>query len=513
MKVKNVVSSVLILLTSCVATKNKNYVFNQKYSATQVKNDIVLLKKILEANHPSLYWYTPKDSIDYFFTETLDGITDSLTEIQAKNKIAFVVSKIKCGHTSVRFSKQFTSLLPKHTYPQFPLSIKTWDDSMVVVSTHNPKDSALKRGTIITSINGKKNKEILATMFQYISADGNNVTYKSQTFSGNFSSWYKTIFGVDSAYVIGYLDSLSQEKFITIKSFDIKKDATKKRVDSSKTIVNADLQKIDSIKKNTTSISKTLIPKLSKQAKLLSYRSLKIDTSTSTAFITLNTFSNGHLQKFFRQSFDSIKQNNIKNLVIDLRNNGGGYVSSSTLLSRYLKDSDYKIGDTTAAISRSFHYRKYIQNWLGYWLLMQFYGTKMEDDLIHNRWYETHYYKPKTYNHFDGNIYILQGGYTFSAATMFASSLKGQKNVKLVGEETGGGYYGNTAMHIPIIILPDTKISVRLPIFRLVMDKARPKGRGVMPDIEIKPSVLAIKKGIDAKMLAVKQMIKDAQTK
>ncbi len=58
---------ILIAFASCVATKNKNYTFNQKYSATQVKADIILLKQIFEANHPSLYWYTPKDSIDYFF--------------------------------------------------------------------------------------------------------------------------------------------------------------------------------------------------------------------------------------------------------------------------------------------------------------------------------------------------------------------------------------------------------------------------------------------------------------
>ncbi len=112
------------LLCSCVATKNRNYQFNQKYAAAAVKEDIVLLKKNLEANHPSLYWHTPKDSLDFYFDSTLFTIQDSLTEIQAKNKIAAVVNKIKCGHTSVRFSKQFLQLAEKHKYPQFPLSIK-----------------------------------------------------------------------------------------------------------------------------------------------------------------------------------------------------------------------------------------------------------------------------------------------------------------------------------------------------------------------------------------------------
>ena len=90
---------------------------------------------------------------------------------------------------------------------------------------------------------------------------------------------------------------------------------------------------------------------------------------------------------------------------------------------------------------------------------------------------------------------------------MFASSLKGQSNVTLVGEETGGGYYGNSAMHLPTIVLPNTKIKVGLPIYRLVMDKNRPKGRGIVPDIEIQPSSDAIKKGVDLKLIEIRRLI------
>ena len=60
----------------------------------------ILLKKILEANHPSLYWYTSKDSLDIYFNEALAGMNDSLTELQYKNKVSWFISKINCGHTS-----------------------------------------------------------------------------------------------------------------------------------------------------------------------------------------------------------------------------------------------------------------------------------------------------------------------------------------------------------------------------------------------------------------------------
>ena len=496
MKIKALLYFVVaILLVSCVATKNKKYTFNQKYSATKIKEDIILLKQILEANHPSLYWHTPKDSINYYFTETLATITDSLTETQVKNKIAATIAHLKCGHTSVRFSKQFMALADKNKFPQFPLSIKTWADSLVVIGIYNLADSALQRGSVITSINGRKSKDIIDNMMQYISTDGNSINFKSQVLTNNFPAWYRNIFSVDSLFHIEYLDTLHQPKSITITSYNPKKDTAK--------------SKIDTAKKNAIVKIKKITKKEKKATKLLAYRSFIIDTASSTAFIKLATFSKGNLKHFFRKSFKTTRQMHLKNMVFDIRENGGGRVDNFLNLTNYLKKDSYKIGDTVAAISRAYHFKKYIQGWLPYWVLAKLTSTKMEDGLFHNSTYETELFSPKIKNHFDGNIYIIQGGYTFSAATMFAATLKGQQNVTLVGEETGGGYYGNTAMHIPAIILPNTKLKVSLPMYRLVMDKTRPKGRGIMPDIYISPSADAIKKGIDLKMMEVKKLIKE----
>jgi C-terminal processing protease CtpA/Prc len=93
---------------------------------------------------------------------------------------------------------------------------------------------------------------------------------------------------------------------------------------------------------------------------------------------------------------------------------------------------------------------------------------------------------------------------------MFISTLKGQSNVTVVGEETGGGYYGNTAMHLPVIELPASHLKVVLPMYRLVIDSTRTKnGRGIIPDVYIPPSSVAIKKGYDIKLQRIRQLIID----
>ena len=106
-------------------------------------------------------------------------------------------------------------------------------------------------------------------------------------------------------------------------------------------------------------------------------------------------------------------------------------------------------------------------------------------------------------------VYILTGGNSFSATTLFASSLVKQDNVTVVGEETGGGAYGNSAWLIPDVTLPNTGVRFRLPLFRLVIDKDTPKvGKGVQPEVESKPSIDAIKRGIDYKLEKAMELIK-----
>ena len=95
----------LVFFTSC--SVSKNYSPDKKYSSTQLKQDYSLLRNILEKKHPSLYWYTSKDSMDHFFDKGYKSITDSMTELQfGWNVLAPLINKIHCGHTSFSMSKR-----------------------------------------------------------------------------------------------------------------------------------------------------------------------------------------------------------------------------------------------------------------------------------------------------------------------------------------------------------------------------------------------------------------------
>src|SRR5258708_3315208 len=147
-----------------------------------------------------------------------------------------------------------------------------------------------------------------------------------------------------------------------------------------------------------------------RRAGLLAKRSMTIDTALSTAFVHLSTFSGGGLRSFFRQSFKDIKNLHIQHVVIDLRENGGGKVISSILLTKYLSDHPFKVGDSVVAISRKLEYGAYIHPWWTYWFAMNFGSHKAEDGTIHFRHYEKKLFIPKKKFHYDGQVTLVQGG-------------------------------------------------------------------------------------------------------
>lgn len=487
----------LFLFESCGVSKS-SVSATKKYSRDQLLKDYDIYQSALEESHPGLYWYTSKDSMNAYFNWGRDQIKDSATEPEFRKILTYVTAQINCGHTTVRSSKAFARTNDTARVKVFPLSLKIWgnesnkEDITAVVTTNLfRRDSILRRGTIIKSVDGHSINYLFDTMSRYVSSDGYNRTHKFQSISntGMFGRMYTILFGLKEKYTIEYADSSGSTKQIVIPIYDPAKDTALRRA---------------------VATLKPLSKKEQRSRRLEATRILKVDTVNRTAYLDLQSFGRDYkLRSFFRKSFHNIKKFHVGHLIIDVRANGGGSVGNSTMLSRYLTQQPFKIGDSLYAINKRSHYGKYIQNNFFNKLFISFLTRRNKKGEYHFGYFERHYFKPKKKNHFDGKTYILTGGNSFSATILFANSIMRQDNVTVVGEETGGGAYGNTAWLIPDFKLPETGVRFRLPLFRLVLDKNIPKnGRGIIPEVGSFPTQRAVAVGADFKLDKALELIK-----
>ncbi len=491
----------MLLLGSCSgsllapAKSASSFAPLQKYSPEQLKRDFDLMKEVMEKFHPSIYWYTPKDSMEKIFSFYRSAITDSMTEQQYGFKIlAPVITSVRCGHTSFNYSKKYSKAMQGIRLPSFPLSVKVWGDSMLVTGNLNKKDSVIKRGMLLNSIDGYNVNQLTAIMFRYLPTDGYAENINYIRLSNSFPYYHRNIFGLKKNYTVNFTDSTGVSRTMEIPVFDPMADS---------------INKFKPEKKKKAE-------KRSKEDRLNELRSLRINNETRSAVMELNTFDGGAgLDKFFTRSFKSLHKSGTENLVIDIRSNGGGRVNYYAKLARYIRKTPFKVADSAYALKKGFgKYGKYFSTRTLNSLALGLFTSKRTDGLRHFNYWENHNFKPKKKYFFDGRVFVLIGGPTFSASTLFAQTVKGQDNIILIGEETGGGSHGNNGLMIPYITLPNTRMRVRMPLFRVVQFNHPPKtGRGVTPDIYVPPTSKAILNFTDLKMQKAFELINEENHK
>lgn len=118
-------------------------------------------------------------------------------------------------------------------------------------------------------------------------------------------------------------------------------------------------------------------------------------------YITVSSFDEGTADEF-KNKLEELQSKNVKSLIIDLRNNGGGIVQEATQIADYLLDKDQKI-----IITKDKQGKEEIT-------------LSKEDKLT------------------DLPVVVLVNGYTASSSEILASALKDNNRAKVVGTKTYG---------------------------------------------------------------------------
>ena len=445
----------------------------KQLSKEQVVEDYKILKNILIKGHPGFYEYTSKTQWDSLFTNfEKEKLKTNQSQNNFYKSITELTDYVRDGHLIVM--RPQLDLIPK----LFPLLLKIINEKLYT----DTDDFGVPVGSEIVSIDGIDGTELRKRLLKYAPSDGFNTTKKDRQVEREFGILHFYEFGAKTMYQVEY--KTPSNKLI------------KKNIES---------QPFESIgkrfaKRNSYFAKNTL----GKKEPFLYF----ID-SLNTAVLTINTF-NLDVEKFqskLKEVFKEIKQKKGKNLIIDIRQNEGGYPLNAIHTFSYLASGPFKQRLSSEVITSTLPEKRFSQNLVNGYTYETFFKKYYENaEKKANKWIST-----KDENEslmvpnkkgFEGKTYVLIGGKTFSAGSSFALFCKNQ-GITLIGEETGGGYYTQTGGYPIIYTLPNSKIKILIPfvkINRYVNDKTIKKGSGIIPDEKIHLTVQDLIQGRDSQL-------------
>ena len=468
------------IITCCSFSQKHAFDFQKTYSVQQILEDIDYTERYLTKFHPNPYQYIRQDSLHQFVANLKTKIDSPLTELQVRFLIKQIVAKIGCGHTDVGGSKQYTKAIKNTSRLVLPLNVVLTDSSQLVILNNLSSDSTIKAGDEIVGMDGFSTKQIIKTIYAILTSDGYNETYKRQVIQNDwFKYYYSFCFGFKSQYslTIKHQDNhLSEHQLEAISSL---KD----------TLI---LPKKDSV---------TCIRKI----KTCSYSILKTDTQM--AVIDIDGFRGKHWRPFFRRTFQDLKYRHIKHLVIDVRDNGGGKIYDGLYMLSYLINQKLILSFDRNPDGIFFNPKFKMS--IGSRVAPFAFSTLMPWWPKNGRLRHYFVVLPKKRYQFEGHIYVLMNGKTFSMSAISATYLKYKANAMTIGEETGGSVSGSNAVISGRIVLPNSKLQVYIPIYHIYHDiDIKENGQGLLPDHSTYYSKQDILKGLDKDLLKVKELVK-----
>lgn len=462
---------VLVFLTSCAATKNQEkegtnvaVLMLPDYSKNELLQDFDLLIKSLKEAHTGLYWYSSEKQFDSVAAIQRNKINDSLNGLQFYNILAPVVAFTKEDHCDISISDETKLYLNENRF-FLPLYVKNIGKETFIVNDLTIDGINLK-GFEIVAVNGEVIEQIKREIYNTFAADG-------------YIESSKEVFLDGSSFSIQYAKVIAQRKVNQLKVRDAK--------NNDRTIDINSVNKIEltQIAQNTVNANAFHSSELPAEFKM-------IDAKTS--LLTFNTFSNReyknvrmNFKSFVDSVFSEINKNHIQNLIIDVRENGGGTEGNEDYLFSYLTNKSYNKYKEVELSNFEFSFIKYTD-----------YSSKTDTKELYNELKKENRQlengkivrKPNLYvpeppkeNPFAGKVYVLTSGWTYSGGAEFCSLMKEHTNALFIGQEVGGGFYGNTSGTVLELTLPVTKIKIDIPILKFNLDVSKGVfGRGVIPD-------------------------------
>jgi len=453
---------------------------NTILTAEEIKNDVETLRSTFSHIHPGYTRYESLDAMNLAW----DGIIEKANKNQGMRlgdfypEVQLALSLIRCDHTKAEVPESIKEQR-KSMQAYFPFKWEIVGDRAYVKFALD--ETSIQAGDEITAIDGISIRQYIEMYSKYTSIDGFNEHTRTNEIA--FSSEFM-------GGVVEHFAALTESPS-PVSQVEILRSGTHSVVTVNKLGFIAwrkFLQKNEPF-----------------------YRNFKDEVSlqlldANTAILNVNTFVNYRQpvepSSVYDPIFQKIEDSGVKNLILDLRQNGGGssepaaallsyFISKPESISREVRVKTYDYGE----------YKPLLQTWDSRalnpdpsWFTKTREGDyRLTDDLA----ILAKKVSPSPLA-FSGHLVVLTSSNNSSGSASFLAKLRDLGNATFIGEPTGGSSEGPTSGIIFFVTLPHSGIVARLPAQRDYNDiNSFTFGRGVIPDIQVAPQLADIQSNRD----------------
>lgn len=451
-------------------------------SQKRMRKDLGIFKSIRSRANSGLYKYRTPQEMDSIYRWADKQIDRSSTYRDFYNIICQLTDFEGSLHNDTRFAAPYHQNLGKETNGYFPYPIK-WIAGQWIV---NFEHGEIPLGAEIITINNETIETVVPELYKYYTTDGVNTTGKRIGLTYNFSKYYRLNYGPKAEFLVHYRPKGSPEiKTRRVRGIGFSEYYHNVEKRYSRPFDEPDYKDWE-------------------ENEIYDYQKL----DQHTGILTVNSFSlgGGKTQKHLRyigfldSVFTSIRKDSLKNLIVDVRRNGGGTDPNDLDTYSYLAQRNFQENRQAWISFEKLPYLKYAYTKIPRFLRPFGVGNynrmfKREFPLeMDGKFYEDdnngdHRIRHPKENAFQGNIYLLIGPRVASAGSLFAAMVAGNKNTTVIGEEAMGGYYGHNG-HTPLgYILPKSKIETFFSVVNLEQDvpekPGQPYDRGIIPEYTV----------------------------
>ena len=473
------------LLFSMIAVANHHPSEGQDSQATdalvpaQTQADFDLLRKALEEAHTGLYRYVKKPEMDRIFAAQRARLGRPMTRVEFYAVVNEMLAAVRCGHTGIRPDDGMRAVMTNAR--MFPLRLLLEGQRLMVMFNDTPADQTIRPGMEVVEINGRKVSTIFDQIMAKLPGDGDIETGKRARLQRNFGMNYWLFVEQTDTFMVRVRDASGTISSATLAGVT---DAERtKNQNPLNTTLQAALYKLDWSRDN------------------LGLRFLK---DPDIAQIRIRGFGGRDYRQWIENTFQTLREKGTKTLILDLRGNGGGQDMYGALLVSYLTDKPFRYFDhiNVKVLQPSF---KENTDW----------NAEREKELregvspnpaggylVTEKGHPGVAEQPPGKYPFLGNVFVLIDGGTFSTAADFCAVTHHLKRATFIGEETGGGYYGNNSGVETTVTLPNSKARLRVPMFEYwnAVPGYDGKRRGIRPDHLVETKVANLLRGVDEQL-------------